>query len=200
MLSKKIISSVIFQHMKKFQYFLLLVLFALPIKSFAQPYVQFIAQSASIDCETNTLSIDLDVKDFIDMNVFQFSVNWDETLLTLNNLNNPQVLSGITSSNNTAPMGYINFSWFAPATTIGDGTILTFEFNVTGTPGLSNITFDATQPIGAIDIVQYGLPTTSSQYTLTTGNINITDSEDPTISCPSGLPTCLLYTSPSPRD
>ena len=189
MLSKKIISSVIFQHMKKFQYFLLLVLFALPIKSFAQPFVQFIAQSATIDCETNTLSIDLDVKDFIDMNVFQFSVNWDSSILTLNNINNPQVLSGISPSNGTAPSGYINFSWFSSAVTINDATILTFEFDVVGTPGLTNITFEATQPIGVIDIVQYGQALDSTQYTLTNGNIDITDSEDPTISCPSGLPT-----------
>jgi len=165
------------------------VLFALPIKSFAQPFVQFIAQSATIDCETNTLSIDLDVKDFIDMNVFQFSVNWDSSILTLNNINNPQVLSGISPSNGTAPSGYINFSWFSSAVTINDATILTFEFDVVGTPGLTNITFEATQPIGVIDIVQYGQALDSTQYTLTSGNINITDSEDPTISCPSGLPT-----------
>ena len=68
MFSKIIISSVIFQHMKKFQYFLLLVLFALPIQSFAQLFVQFTAQSTTVDCATNSLSIDIDVTDFIQMN------------------------------------------------------------------------------------------------------------------------------------
>ena len=188
MLSKKLISSVTPQHMKKFQYFLLLVLFALPIKSFAQPFVQFTAQSTTVDCATNSLSIDIDVTDFTQMNAFDFSFHWDPTVLTLTSIDDPGVVSSIAIGQNGAATGALTFSWFSTiigGNTITDGTLVTLNFDLIGNASqTSSFTFDDIPTF--INITQYGMALNSSQYTLTDGLLSITDTTDPTITCPTG--------------
>jgi len=188
MFSKIIISSVIFQHMKKFQYFLLLVLFALPIQSFAQLFVQFTAQSTTVDCATNSLSIDIDVTDFIQMNAFDYSFHWDPTVLTLTSINDTGAIPSIVIGQNGAATGALTFSWFsttAGGNTIPDGTIVTLNFDLIGNASqTSGFTFDDTPTF--INIAQYGMSLDDTQYTLTDGLLTITDTTDPTITCPTG--------------
>lgn len=189
MFSNKIISSVIFQHMKKFQYFLLLLLFALPLKSLAQPFVEFTAQSTTVDCATNTLSIDIDVTDFTQMNAFDFSFHWDPTVLTFNSINDPGLIPNIVIGQGGTNTGILTFSWFSQdiaGTSIagGTGTIVTINFDLIGNASQStNFTFEDSPTF--INIAQYGMALNSSQYTLNTGSLSITDTTSPTISCPS---------------
>ncbi len=188
MFSKKIISSVIFKHMKKFQYFLLVMLFALPLKSFAQPFVEFSAQSTTIDCATNTLSIDIDVQNFIQMNSFDYSFHWDPTVLTLTSIDDPAVIPNILIGQNGTSTGTLTFSWFSTiiaGNTIPDGTLVTLNFDVIGNASqTSGFTFDDIPTF--INIAQYGIALNSSQYTFTDGLLTITDTVDPTITCPPG--------------
>ena len=189
MFSKKIISSVIFQHMKKFQYFLLLMLFALPIKSFAQPFVQFTAQTTSVDCATNSVSIDIDIKDFIQTNAFDYSFHWDPTVLTLTSIDDPSVVTpSILIGQAGSSSGTLTFSWFSilmGGLTVPDGTMITLNFDLIGNASqTSSFTFDDTPTF--INIAQYGMQLNSSQYTLTNGLLTITDTTSPTITCPAG--------------
>ncbi|MFK7774875.1 MAG: HYR domain-containing protein, partial [Saprospiraceae bacterium] len=174
--------------MKKFQYFLLLVLFALPLKSFAQPFVQFTAQSSTIDCTTSSLSIDIEVTDFIQMNAFDYSFHWDPTVLTLTSIDDPGIIPSIVIGQNGAATGGLTFSWFSviPAgNTIPDGTLVTLNFDLIGNASqTSGFTFDNIPTF--INIAQYGMSLDDTQYTLTDGSLTITDTTDPTITCPAG--------------
>ena len=187
MFPKKLIPSVIPQHMKKLQYFLLLVLFSLPLKSFAQPFVQFTSQSTTVDCATNSLSIDIDVTDFIQMNAFDYSFHWDPTVLTLTSINESGVLTPITFGQSGIANGTLTFSWFSTSgtVTILDGTMVTLNFDLIGNASQTSVfSFDDIPTF--INITQYGTPLDNTQYTLTDGSLTITDTTDPTITCPLG--------------
>jgi gliding motility-associated-like protein len=188
MFLKKIISSVIFKHMKKFQYFLLFVLYALPINSFAQTFVEFTAQSDAVSCTTNTLSIDIDVQNFIQMDSFDYSFHWDTTTLTLTSIDNPMLIPDIIIDQNGANAGTLTFSWtsnFPAGTTLSGGTMVTLNFDLIGNATqVSDFTFDNT-PL-SINITQDGMALNSSQYTLTDGLLSIFDTTPPTITCPIG--------------
>ncbi len=187
MFSKKIISSVIFQHMKKFQYFLLLALFALPLKSFAQPFVQFTAQSTTVDCATNSLSIDIEVTDFIQMNAFDYSFHWDPTVLTLTSIDDNGLVPSVVIGQNGAATGGLTFSWFSTSggTTVANGAMVTLNFDLIGNASqTSGFTFDDIPTF--INLAQYGMALDDTQYTLTDGSFTITDTTDPTITCPTG--------------
>lgn len=164
------------------------MLFALPIKSFAQPFVEFTAQSTTVDCATSTLSIDIDVKDFIQMNSFDYSFHWDPSVLTLTSIDDPAVIPSILIGQNGANTGILTFSWFSTITagnSIPDGTLVTLNFDLIGNASqTSGFTFDDIPTF--INVAQYGMALTSSDYTFTDGLLTITDTVNPTITCPSG--------------
>ncbi len=127
MFLKKIIPSVIFKHMKKFQSFLLLVLLALPIKSFAEAFVEFTPRSSTVDCATSTLSNDIDAQNFIQMASSDYSFPWDSTALTLTSIDNPMGIPNKVIDQNEANEEAHAFSWLS---TILAGTTSS-SFNTT---------------------------------------------------------------------
>ena len=190
MFSKKIIPSVIQNTMKKFSYFLLLFLFAIPLKTYAQPFVDFIAQTdaASIDCNTSTIVVDIAVKDHIEMNSWDYSFHWDETVVSLTNVENLQVLPSIAINNNSSAFGILTFSWFSfgGSTTIPDGAIVRLTFDVIGNAGQSsNFFFDGMPTF--VNIAQYGSLINDTQYTFVSASVALTDTENPTITCPANI-------------
>lgn len=158
----------------------MVMLLALPFNLTSQT-VGFILDSPvnDISCETTSITVDLNVEDFTDVNTFDFIINWDPTVLNLNQITNPGVLNGLP---NSAQGSSLIFAWVAfqaqqgaIAFTVPDQTILTLEFDVIG-----NASDD-------IDLFFTNLSGTQA-FTGVTPNaspafITISDIVDPTITC-----------------
>ncbi|MFK8008924.1 MAG: HYR domain-containing protein [Saprospiraceae bacterium] len=184
--------------MKKFQYFLLLVLFALPIKSFAQP--NFIVESNTSSCDDPPFMVNLNVDNFTNVTSFQFAIEWNADLIELTNPNtiNTNALSsgfqiGIDRVNNIG-LDTIIFSWFSGAgasgTTIPNSAIVNFIFQPTGqtsNPIPSDISFISIPPTFNTEVVYVSNGTFIVEPgNYTNGEITIFDNVNPTITCPTG--------------
>ena len=171
--------------MKKLNRLMALLLLVLPISIFAQPFVQFTAESSNVNCETNSLSIDIDITDFIDVTAWQYSFHWDPTVLTLTSLDDTGLLSNIGKNQTGAAQGDLTFSWFSGAgVTTTDGTILTLNFDLIGNASQTTEFIYDNNPTFIV-IGQYGMQLNDTQYQLNTGQVTISDNVNPTISCPS---------------
>ncbi len=184
---------VILNYMKKHQYFLLLLLFALPIQSFAQP--TFTLQSGTASCSDPNYSVDLDVTGFTNMISWQFSIEFDSDVIEYVNSTNPGTLPGIFPGGSADGIGLdtLNFSWFSSAgvsgTTIADNTIRTLNFQPTGVAtNLSNISIIS--GLTPLEIVySVGGVFTTSPFTLNDATVTVTDTQNPTISCSNNITT-----------
>jgi len=194
MLSKKINPSEILKHMKKIPLLLLLftMFFASPLKTMAQPFVQFNVQATDVDCQATSVSIDIEIVDFIQMNAFDYSFHWDPNALSLQptGINDLNLISGMNISGAGSSTGTLTISWFSlelMGTTVPDGSIITLTFDVIGNASQDfNFTFDSNPTF--LNIAQYGMILNDTQYSLGEGLLNITDSENPTLSgCPGNL-------------
>ncbi len=179
--------------MKKFQHFLMLMLFALPIGIFAQP--TFTITSATVGCDDPDFTINLDVADFSNVLSWQFAVEWDSELYKLVNVNDPGTLGGIQVGQGRVDdvgLDTITFVWFSlmsGGTTIPDNSILNFTFQPTGqATNTSSFSYIPIPPSFPIEVVYFngGVPTTSG-HTLNTGTVQVTDNQNPTITCPGDI-------------
>ena len=178
--------------MKKFQLFLIVMLFALPLSIFAQP--TFTVTSTSTACDGPDFTVSLDVANFTDMISWQFALEWDSDLYELVNVNNPNVLSNILVNSNRVDdtgLDSLVLSWFSAGggTTVADNSILNFTFQTTGqAANTSNFNFIPIPPSFPIEVAYFsGGIFVTSPFTLNTGMITVTDTQNPTISCPGNI-------------
>lgn len=115
--------------------FAILTLCAFQIKATAQIYV---TSSTSIDAGTNTLTLDLAVEDFEDILSTQFTLAWNEDVLSYNGVNNFGLPFMTAGDFGTSPdhllNGMLPFAWFDNEVTgvsAADGTVLfSVQFDV----------------------------------------------------------------------
>ena len=148
----------------------------------------------------STITVPLMVKNFINIEDFQFSISWDTTNLLFTNYTLPNTLVGLNKScfNATSQKG-LGIQWY-DATLLGvtlpDSTVIV-NINFTPKNGFTGITstYFGNVPvnIGTVDTTDgiYGIPGTVAD-TLLGGTVNVLCSASPsTVTrtiCPAGLP------------
>ncbi|MEM6963371.1 MAG: HYR domain-containing protein, partial [Bacteroidota bacterium] len=165
--------------MKIFHYVYLVMFFALPFSLTSQnPEFNLAFPSGSIGCETSTFTTDLNIKNFTDVNAFNFIITWDPTVLVLNQVIDQGVLNDLPSAANG---NELIFSWASlnaqssVSFTTTDQTILKLDFEVVGNSG-----DDVDLFFTNLSTIQSFIPVTPVTTPLF---ITIEDNQDPTINC-----------------
>ena len=150
--------------------------------------VTFTAQSSTVNCEANNLSIDIIVDNFTNMNSFQYTINWDPNVLSQTSFSNNN--NGVSLGSAQLANGFSQVSWFSTGsggfTNLSNGaTLFTINFDLIGNASSAIISFDGNP--SPIEVIQGGAPIGPSQYAFNNGTISFTDSTNPVASCPSDI-------------
>lgn len=139
----------------------------------------------------DTVSVPISVTDFSNITAFSYSMHWDEAVLQFDSVGafNLQHLNSLDFGTTQTAMGFYTAAWVdddGSGETVADGTILyRAYFTVLGGMGASSdIEFTGVPtPI----VVGSGFPPMSVPVTTTDGVVNVDDTVDPVITCPSNV-------------
>ena len=144
-----------------------------------------------VECDDGTVTVDYVVTGFEDMNVIEFAIGFDQTLLTYNTFDATALgfLAGVNSTN--AGSGSIDFSWGNLSGTpldLTDGTtILSITWDLTEFVGSTPITFTTSATNPSIILQDIGGDIDPADYSLVNGSVTIQDNTNPTITCPMNI-------------
>lgn len=181
--------------MKRFFLPLLIVAFCgVFISLDAQP-LAFNIESKVVNCEDNTVELNLTVDEFTDITSFQFALAWDTSLLEYDHVTNNLPPASIILLNN--PGGELKISWFhltvfptLPGYSVSNGTtILTLHFNILGPGGTSTPIAFTGLPSFVLEVGGIGgaiIP--NNQIDFNDGMVTIFDDEAPVFTvCPADI-------------
>jgi gliding motility-associated-like protein len=157
--------------------------------------LQFIPQ-IDLNCDNNTVSIDVIVNNFDSISGYQFGVFWDTSeIVYLNHVNGMPPIAGYNTTFATSD-GYIFTTWFHPSPPTGpfsvslpDGSIIfTLNFQLVGPLTLPALTFGPVNVFAPVIITSETGNLDPSEYEFQGGTfVNITDNTSPDFgtTCPS---------------
>jgi Cohesin domain len=153
--------------MAKRLYTLLIVVFGLLSVQHSTAQVTLYTTPSSITPAVgDVVSIKIAVKNFTNINIFQYTMEWDPSLLQYVSLTNKSNLVDSNSLNvSLFNPGALNFSWFTNSfCTLPDGTsIYTLNFKVLAASSNFWMQFSGTFIGGGVEIVQGGIVLDPSQ-------------------------------------
>ncbi|MEM6317061.1 MAG: HYR domain-containing protein [Bacteroidota bacterium] len=143
------------------------------------------------NCGDETYKIDITVDSFTNVLGLQFSVNWDETILSYDSIGNlalPEFSAGNFSAQGTAN-GELGFAWFNDSSiegeTLPDGAVLfSIFYSITGAPGATTNVSITDAPVAREGNV---LTTNGSTVVPVIGNgqsVTVIDNTPPTLTNP----------------
>ncbi len=156
---------------------------------YAQPVI-FTAESQNVDCASNTFCVNVDVTNFVDITGMQFALQWNTADFDYSSHQffiSPSPIDVVDAS-----AGYMAFTWFGPFTGLtlpDDEVIISLCLDVKGNAGSSSMIEFVEQPGQVIEVsnVSDGLLEIGTEVLFNTATLNITDSENPVISCPADV-------------
>ncbi len=161
--------------------------FNITVNSTGQAPITITATDESAGCTGTSFTLDILADNFTNINVLQFSVNWDQSILQFNNTANlSSQLPNATFGTSSTGSGILTFSW---VDNMGNGEILpngstlfSIDFNVINTFNTAAVTI-ANNTLGI-----YAEDTAGAQVTVNNnfGTVSATDTQNPVI---TGCPT-----------
>ncbi len=185
--------------------------FDITVNTTGQTPITITATDENVGCTGTSFTLDILADNFTNINVLQFSVNWDQTILQFSNTNNlSSQLFNATFGTSSTGSGILTFSW---VDNMGNGeimpngsTLFSIDFNVINTFSTTPVTITS-NTLGI-----YAEDTDGNQVTVNSnfGTISATDNTDPvingcpanaTVSATSGLCTGVAsWTAPTASD
>ena len=149
--------------------------------------VTFTAQSSTVNCEANSVTIDVVVDNFTNMNAINFTLQWDPSILQYSshdpNLINVPFVLGVNPSD--LANGFSKVSWFSTGSTYpSPTTVFTMTFDLIGNESSTELNFNGP---GITELIQNGAPIGPSQYAFNSSTITFTDSTNPVANCPADV-------------
>ena len=162
----------------------------------------YILEPKDIECETDSVIVDLVVVNFNNLSSFQFNVAWDTSVIRYRNHLNflPPAANFFEAHPDSTNVGirWADFSFPIGETLPDSMVIVSLVFDVVG--GL-NVMSPVQFENGAgfpIEVTENSIPLTPDRYNLIDGNINIRDDERPVIAdCPVDFTVTAPYGSMS---
>lgn len=147
------------------------------------------AETIATSCDGGDFTVDIKVGAFDTIGAVQFSVNWDPTILTYVSSTSGVFTENVLYGESEVANGNLGYAWFDfSGQTVPDGaTLFTIQFAPVG-GGTSGINFNSNTPTPLeVSEVRNVVPTEIpiADIVLISGAVEVTDTEDPTISCPA---------------
>jgi len=147
--------------------------------------------SIQVNCSDNAVLLPIRVKNFADVRGFQFSINWDESILTYAGIIQDNLAPNAIPGTTNVTMGELGMSWFGLPTTFNNGdTILLLAFNILdnsiGNPIEFTYANSLSFQITTVSSFPQALP--ANQTIAEPGLVEFIDTEDPSFTdCPMNI-------------
>ena len=149
----------------------------------------FILEQEDIECEPDSVIVDLIVADFDNLSSFQFNVAWDTSVIKYKDHLNflPPAATFFENHPDSANIGirWADFSFPIGETLPDSMVIVSLVFDVVGGINVMSPVQFASGPGFPIEVTQNSVPLTADKYNLIDGGVNVSDNEAPVIiDCP----------------
>ena len=156
----------------------------------------FILDQKDIECEPDSVIVDIKVMNFENLSSFQFNVGWDTSVIKYRNHLNflPATATFFEQHPDSANIAvrWADFNFPIGEDIVDSTIIVSLVFDVVGGINSSSlIEFEDANGF-PIEVTRSSLPLATNDYSMVDGNINIRDDESPVISnCPTDISVTL---------